>query len=421
MNRRGRPVSAGRPVCRSSAGDPALQLDSQPSIAAATRSAAAGASGTSPWRKKANVSMLARPPTGAPAPRSRRARRLRRAARGSGVRPARPPAIVVDAHGARRGEPLLDAVPARIPEVERVADARIGRAEQQLEKAVVPRPLDDDADAAEPVAEAAHPLLERREPPLEAVGCLDREPEAVGHLRRPRAELLLRRQPVLGRVQLDGGELRRVVRRGTRCGRARPGRSPAARTDSPSRRCRRAACSRQGRAGRSGRRRTAARPPARGARARPPRRRRRRRREQRVAVDVRIDLGQQELVGERQRRRVDLGAADHEHLRRRRRRGRRASSSDPTRSAPSPYHFAFRVTTMLRRPGQRPEAVGDRVPRSPAHYDRMAHRDLAEPCHVLRDPPGNAVVATDHATVGDRCDERDSHTAIGARIAGWWA
>ena len=96
------------------------------------------------------------------------------------VGPACPAALVVDAHGARGGEALLDAVPARIPQVERVADARIGRAEQQLEEAVVPRPLDDDADAAEAVTEAAHPLLERREPALQPVGCLDRERKPTG-------------------------------------------------------------------------------------------------------------------------------------------------------------------------------------------------------------------------------------------------
>ncbi len=33
---------------------------------------------------------------------------------------------------------------------------------------------------------------------------------------------------------------------------------------------------------------------------------------------------------------------------------------------------------------------------------------------------GIAVVAPDHAAAGDRGDERDPHTATGARIAGWW-
>src|SRR5689334_25242517 len=39
-------------------------------------------------------------------------------------------------------------------------------------------------------------------------------------------------------------------------------------------------------------------------------------RKERVPVQVGVDLGEQKLVGERQRLRVDLGAADHEGLRR---------------------------------------------------------------------------------------------------------
>ena len=37
--------------------------------------------------------------------------------------------------------------------------------------------------------------------------------------------------------------------------------------------------------------------------------------EEGVAVDLGVDLRQHELVGERQRGRVDLAAADHEHAR----------------------------------------------------------------------------------------------------------
>ena len=335
------------------------------------------------------------------------------------VRPPGQPRAVVHPHRAGLREPLLDAVPARVAQVERVADARVGRAEEQLEEAVVARPLDDDADAAEPVAERAHPLLERGEPPLEAVGRLDREPEAVGDLRRPRAELLLGGQPVLGRVQLDRGELRRRRRTGTRCDRARPGRSPAARTDSPSRRCRRASGSWQRRAGRSGRTRTAARLPTREARARPPRRRRgrsagracRRRTPRRSrSAGARRRAGAPPRRSRRRRSRTPPTASPARA---------RASSSEPTRSAPSPYHFAFRVTTMLRRPGSGRKRSGIE-----SHVRRpittgWPSRDLAEPCHVLRDPPGDAVVAADHAAAREGRDERDPHTATGARIAGW--
>ena len=47
---------------------------------------------------------------------------------------------------------------------------------------------------------------------LDAVGRLDRKPEAVRHLGRPRPELLLRRKAVLRRIQLDRVEMLRVER-----------------------------------------------------------------------------------------------------------------------------------------------------------------------------------------------------------------
>ena len=113
-----------------------------------------GRVGSSPWRKKANVSMPPRVERGEP--RCDLVEFLVRVVSSRKRRYAQPacPLVVVDPHRARLGEPLLDAVPGRIAQVERVADARVGRAEQQLEKAVVSRALDDDADAAEPVAEA---------------------------------------------------------------------------------------------------------------------------------------------------------------------------------------------------------------------------------------------------------------------------
>ena len=70
--------------------------------------------------------------------------------------------------------------------------------------------------------------------------------------------------------------------------------------------------------------------------------------------------------------------------------------------------------------GERPEAVGQGVPRAPPHHHRLTHRDGAEVGHVLREPPGNRALAADHAAPGDGGDELDLHTATGARIAGWW-
>ena len=73
-------------------------------------------------------------------------------------------------------------------------------------------------------------------------------------------------------------------------------------------------------------------------------------REERVAVDVEVDLGEHELVGERQRRGVDLGAADDEDTLDIS-RSASASSTDPARSAPDALQARLRVTTTLRRSG----------------------------------------------------------------------
>ena len=109
-------------------------------------------------------------------------------------------------HAHRRRD--LGAVPARVAEVE--CERQVRRAEQQREQAVVARALDHDPHRPEPVAEPPHALLERPERPQRPRRQLDREAEAVRHLRRPALELLLGRQPVPRRVQLHGGQARRI-------------------------------------------------------------------------------------------------------------------------------------------------------------------------------------------------------------------
>ena len=110
------------------------------------------------------------------------------------VRPPGAARAVVHPDGTGLGEPLFDTVPRWVAKVEGVPDRRIGGAEEKLEEALVTWPFDDDADATQPVTEGANPGLEGVEPALDPIRRLDRESEAVGHLRRPRAELLLRRE-----------------------------------------------------------------------------------------------------------------------------------------------------------------------------------------------------------------------------------
>ena len=110
-------------------------------------------------------------------------------------------------HAYRRRD--VDAVPRGIAEVERVTDLRVGRAEQEREQAVVARGLDDDADDPEPVAERAHALLEGRERAQRPLWHLHREAE-VGRRLGPAAELLLRGQPVSGRVELHRRQALRI-------------------------------------------------------------------------------------------------------------------------------------------------------------------------------------------------------------------
>src|SRR5690348_11607390 len=95
-------------------------------------------------------------------------------------------------------------------EVEREPEGRIERAEQQLDDPVVARVLERDAHRPEPVAERADARLEDVEAARAVAGQLRCELEAVGHLPGPALELFLARQPVAGRVQLDGREALRI-------------------------------------------------------------------------------------------------------------------------------------------------------------------------------------------------------------------
>ena len=93
-----------------------------------------------------------------------------------------------------------------MPEVPRELDLAGYRAFDERDEPVVARRLDDDPDGAEPVAEREHALEERRHAVESGQRQLDGEPEPVGHGLGPAAELILARQAVPRRVQLDGVE-----------------------------------------------------------------------------------------------------------------------------------------------------------------------------------------------------------------------
>ena len=124
-----------------------------------------------------------------------------------------------------------------------------------------------------------------------------------------------------------------------------------------------------------------------------------------------------ELVGERERGGVDLGAADHEDalgLREQRerlleRRGALGAVGVPGRIAGD---------DDVPSPRQRPEAVGNRIPGSPAHDDRVAHRELRKCATSSGSRHGIVFRVADHAAARERSDQRDGHTATCARMAG---
>ena len=141
-------------------------------------------------------------------------------------------------------------------------------------------------------------------------------------------------------------------------------------------------------------------------------------REERVALDVVVDLGQQQLVGERQRRCVDLRAADHEDAvdaveeleRLVERPGALGSVGMPR---------AFRVTTMLRRPGSGRKRSGS---------ESQVRRPITTACPVVSSLKCAMSSGIRHGIAPSRpitpsrataATSSDRHTATGARIAGW--
>ena len=96
-------------------------------------------------------------------------------------------------------------------EVEGELERRIDRAEDVRKQAFVARRLNRDADRAEPVAEHRDALDEDGHTVEPGERELRREREAVGHRLRPAAELILAREAVAGRVELDSVEPARVV------------------------------------------------------------------------------------------------------------------------------------------------------------------------------------------------------------------
>ena len=108
---RGRPGSAGRP------------LVVQTGAALHNPHGRRGASGSSPWRKNANVSISRLSELAELRFDPLRARDRCSAAPETGGRPSPRARRVADPRRPRLGEPLLDPVPGRVAQVERVADA----------------------------------------------------------------------------------------------------------------------------------------------------------------------------------------------------------------------------------------------------------------------------------------------------------
>jgi hypothetical protein len=108
----------------------------------------------------------------------------------------------------------------------------------------------------------------------------------------------------------------------------------------------------------------------------------RERRKERVALDVGVDLGQHELVRQRQCARVQLGAPDDEDalgaLNEVEGLLERARSF---RALGAPLRISG--DDDVSSTGQRPEPVGQRFPGASPHEDGMARRELAKPLHVL--------------------------------------
>ena len=126
-----------------------------------------------------------------------------------------------------------------------------------------------------------------------------------------------------------------------------------------------------------------------------------------------------DLVGERKCRGVDLASSDHEHVLARSSNSQRLVERPRRAPLPRARQSELPRDDDVPPPGKRSEPIRQRLPGPSAHDDGVTHRQLAEPRQVLRKPPGNAAVTPDDAAARDCGDERDLHTATGARIAGW--
>ncbi len=130
-----------------------------------------------------------------------------------------------------------------------------------------------------------------------------------------------------------------------------------------------------------------------------------------------MDPGQVEPVGPRQRQAVDLGAAGDERLvvARRRRPLERLREIGAALGAGGRERRGARQD-QDRAAGERP---ADRLPGLAADDQVVAHGQPPEAPQVRRQLPGQIAGPADDAVVGDRGDDRQPHTEIGALIAGW--
>src|SRR4029453_9081588 len=96
-------------------------------------------------------------------------------------------------------------------EVERERNRRVEGAEHEREQAFVAGGGHEDPDGPEPLAEEPDPLREGAEVGTPGPIQLGGEQEAGRRLPGPALEELFTREPVSGRVQLDGREALRVV------------------------------------------------------------------------------------------------------------------------------------------------------------------------------------------------------------------
>jgi hypothetical protein len=129
-------------------------------------------------------------------------------------------------------------------------------------------------------------------------------------------------------------------------------------------------------------------------------------REEGVRRELRIDLGELQLAGDRQGEGVDLGAADHVHPSRiagqRQRllqRRRRLRTLGPERRIAADDDVAAA--------GQRP---ADRLPCLSSHDDRPAERHPLEARQVVRNVHEEPAAMADAAVAGDGGNEADEGT-----------